>query len=101
MPEHFHLIITPKDGTTLERAVQLIKGGYSYRAGKELCSSLEIWQPGFADHEIRDAQDYEIHKTYIWQNAAKRGLVEKAGEYTYCSAHSGFERDAMPETFRD
>ncbi|MBZ5552379.1 MAG: transposase [Acidobacteriia bacterium] len=28
MPEHFHLIITPGKQTTLERAVQLIRGGY-------------------------------------------------------------------------
>jgi len=34
MPNHFHLLITP--ALTLERAIQLIKGGFSYRARKEL-----------------------------------------------------------------
>src|SRR5439155_10930581 len=34
MPNHFHLLITPLE--TLERALQLIKGGFSHRARKEL-----------------------------------------------------------------
>jgi REP-associated tyrosine transposase len=32
MPDHFHLLITPTE--SLERALQLIKGGFSYRAKK-------------------------------------------------------------------
>src|SRR3982075_2758475 len=54
MPDHIHVLITPK--TNLERAVQFIKGGFSYRAKKELGSSLEIWQKGFSDHRVRDAE---------------------------------------------
>ena len=52
MPEHFHVLITP--AVTLERAAQFIKGGFSFRAKKELNSAMEIWQPGFSDHRIRD-----------------------------------------------
>lgn len=41
MPDHFHLLITPTE--TLERALQLIKGGFSFRARKELGFVREIW----------------------------------------------------------
>jgi hypothetical protein len=34
MPDHFHLLITPAYEVTLERAMQLIKGGFSHAAGK-------------------------------------------------------------------
>jgi putative transposase len=34
MPEHLHIILTPGDATTLEKAVQLIKGGSAYRFEK-------------------------------------------------------------------
>jgi REP element-mobilizing transposase RayT len=34
MPDHFHLLITPT--LTLERALQLIKGGFSFRAKRDL-----------------------------------------------------------------
>jgi REP element-mobilizing transposase RayT len=33
MPIHFHMILSVPEGSTLERAVQLIRGGF-YQAGK-------------------------------------------------------------------
>jgi REP element-mobilizing transposase RayT len=38
MPEHMHLLITPAGDKTLEREVQLIKGGYSHEYGVHLGS---------------------------------------------------------------
>src|SRR5271169_4349475 len=70
MPDHFHLIMTPR--TSLEKAIQFIKGGFSYRAKKELGSNLEIWQKGFSDHRIRDAGDYLRHVDYIRQNPLRK-----------------------------
>ncbi len=35
MSDHFHLLITPGHDTTPERALQLIKGGFSDRAKKD------------------------------------------------------------------
>ena len=63
MPEHFHIIITPV--TTLEQAVQFVKGGFSFRAKKDLGSSMEVWQRGFSDHRVRDEEDYLQHVEYI------------------------------------
>jgi putative transposase len=31
MPDHFHIIITPAPEVSLEKAVQFIKGGFSFR----------------------------------------------------------------------
>lgn len=98
MPEHFHVLITPS--VTLERAVQFIKGGFSYRVKKELQSSFEIWQTGFSDHRIREAQDYENHVGYIWRNPIGRKLVESAAEYPYCSAFHGSLKDDVPQRLK-
>jgi hypothetical protein len=95
MPEHFHILITPS--ATLERAVQFIKGGFSYRTKKELQSSMEVWQAGFSDHRIRDAEDYQIHVEYIYRNPVGRKLVERAAEYPYCSAFAGSMKDEVPQ----
>jgi len=94
MPDHFHLLITPT--VTLERSVQFLKGGFSYRAKRELGSSMEIWQRGFSDHRIRDHQDWEIHVGYIYRNPVGKGLVEKATDYPYCSALAGTVKDEVP-----
>src|SRR5690242_11867097 len=64
MPDHVHLLLTPVKDVTLERAVQLIKGGYSHAFGIEI-GHKEIWQRGFTDHRIRDAQDFAGHRLYI------------------------------------
>jgi putative transposase len=54
MPDHFHLLITPQE--SLERAMQLIKGGFSFRAKRELGFIHEIWQPSFYDRRVRDVE---------------------------------------------
>ncbi|HVI08195.1 MAG TPA: transposase [Candidatus Binatia bacterium] len=95
MPDHIHVLLTPQ--TSLEKAVQFIKGGFSYRAKKELGSNMEIWQKRFSDHRIRDANDYGIHVTYIWQNPVRKRLCERAEEFLYSSAHVGFELDVAPQ----
>ena len=95
MPEHFHILITPC--VSLERAVQFIKGGFSFRVKKELGSSMEIWQVGFSDHRIRDAQDYRKHVEYIRRNPVGRGLAERAEDYAYCSAYPGSAKDEFPQ----
>jgi len=86
MPDHIHVLITPN--TSLEKAVQFIKGGFSYRSKKELGSSIEIWQKGFQDRRIRDAADYDVHLNYIRQNPVRKKLCERAEDYTYSSAHA-------------
>ena len=95
MPEHFHLLLTPTE-IALERAMQLVKGGYSHAVKQQLGKDLEIWERGFTDHRIRDLQDFEQHREYIHQNPAKRGLVADAHEFRYCSAFPGFKLDPWP-----
>jgi len=95
MKDHFHLLITPK--TSLEKAVQFIKGGFSFRAKRDLGYPGEVWQPGFPDHRIRDAQDYEIHRRYIFDNPVKKKYVSEAHLYPYSSASGLFELDPAPQ----
>jgi len=95
MPDHFHLLITPQ--VALERAVQFIKGGFSHRAKQEFGSNLEIWQRGFSDHRIRDAEDYDKHLQYIHLNPVKRRLCEDPASYPYSSAFPGWKLDPVPQ----
>jgi putative transposase len=92
MPDHVHLLLTPV-GITLERAVQFIKGGFSYRVKKELGLDIEVWERGYVDHRIRDAGDYEGHVRYIRQNPVEAHLVERAEDYVYSSAHAELNLD--------
>ena len=81
MPDHIHLLLTPQ-GITLERAMGLVKGGFSRR----LDTAHSPWQRGFSDHRIRDKDDYLKHLEYIQQNPVRARLVANAEEYPYSSA---------------
>ena len=87
MPDPLHLIITLDRALTVERAVQLVKGNFSYRAKKELGFQREIWQPGFSDERICDRESFLAHRKYIDENPVKAGLAKTAEEYPYCSAY--------------
>jgi putative transposase len=81
MPEHLHLLITPIE--SVEKSMQLIKGGFSFRAKKELEWNGEIWQPGFTDHRIRDEEDWLKHLAYIQNNPVNAHLVSDAVHYEF------------------
>lgn len=92
MPDHVHLLLTPALDVTLERAIQLIRGGYSHAVGGQ----REIWQKGFTDHRIRDSPDFAGHQLYIHQNPVMGKLAANPADYRYCSAFPGFKMDPWP-----
>ena len=96
MPEHVHLPLTPRLEITIERAIQLIKGGYSHALGSVIGRKSEIWQRGFTDHRIRDEKDFVHHRNYIHQNPVARKIVNDPREYRYSSAFPGFKFDSWP-----
>jgi putative transposase len=92
MPNHFHLLLTPAAEIPLEKALQFIKGGFYYRAKREIHFAFEIWQAGFVNHGIRDAEDYKYHHTYIWENSQLqkcRNSRQGPRKRPLCSANLG------------
>ena len=96
MPDHFHLLLAPLE-ITLEGAMQLIKGGFSYRVKKELGLNIEIWERGYIDHRIRDANDYARHVEYTRLNPVRARIAVTMEEYPHSSAHPGFALDPCPQ----
>jgi len=90
MPDHLHLLLTPEADISLKRALQLIKGGFSYRLRK--AKRGLVWQESFTNHRIRDEHDYERHAGYIRMNPVRARLVERPEMYPYSSASARFER---------
>ncbi len=97
MPDHFHVLLTVESEMTIERAVQFIKGGFAFRAGRELGFRAPVWQKGFSEMRILDAQAFEHAAEYIRKNPVVQGLVGEAAQYPYSSAYPGFELDPAPQ----
>ncbi len=86
MPNHLHILMTVPGELSIEKAVQLIKGGFSFRAKKELGFRGEIWQKGFSEVGVRDRSSFIEHHRYIEDNPVKAGLAKSAEAYPYGSA---------------
>jgi len=96
MPDHLHLLITPKE--SLEKSVQLIKGGFSFRVKRDLEWNSEIWQSGFTDHRIRDEEDWHRHLQYIRQNPVDAKLTDDVALYEFVAVPRGaFPRGLKPQ----
>jgi putative transposase len=100
MPDHFHVLITVGSDLTVERALQLIKGGFAYRAARELGFHPPVWEKGFSEVRVLDAGSFESHKRYIYNNPVARHLVAWPGDYPYSSAHPGFDTDPPPQRLK-
>ena len=70
MPDHAHILLTPAPDQSIERCAQLIKGGFSFAARREI--SGEIWQESYFAHRITDADDLRNQALYIANNPSRR-----------------------------
>ena len=95
MPEHFHALITPAPEVSLEKAMQFIKGGFSFR----LKSKLDVWMRSFNESQIMSEEKFINCVHYIEENPVRRGLAAMSQAYPFSSAVRG-PLDPMPLHFR-
>jgi len=96
MPNHLHLLLTPGDETSLEKAMELIKDGSSRRIHRQRENKMKIWSSGFHEATIRDAADYEARQSYMSVNPMEAGLAARPEEWTYRSARGDMVLDFVP-----
>jgi putative transposase len=94
MPDHFHVLLTPSDMTSLEKAVQMIKGGSSHRIKQHLDYSSPVWQEGFHDRWIRDESEFQERLAYIRSNPVNAKLAAVPEEYVFCSTSGRYPLDS-------
>jgi len=73
MPNHVHVLLSVGPEMSIEKAVQMMKGNFSYRAKKELRYPWEIWQKGFSEVQITTEASFVHHQNYIDENPVKAG----------------------------
>jgi putative transposase len=84
MPDHVHLLMTVASDMTIEKAVQFIKGGFSYRLKKDFGFIGEVWQRGFSEVRIDDRQSFLRYGQYIAENPVHAGLADSSENFPYC-----------------
>jgi len=91
MPDHYHLLAFLASNKPLSAIIMKSIGQHT---GKEINRLLErqgsFWQEGFYDHRCRDEQEIENGMVYIEHNPVRKGLVEKAEDWTFSSANTDY-----------
>jgi putative transposase len=100
MPDHFHALVTVGPGITIERAVQFIKGAFAFRAGRAFGWHAPIWQKGFSEVRVLDAEAFLNFRKYIWGNPVRARLVQRVEDYEFSSASAREKLDLPPQRLK-
>ncbi len=74
MPNHVHVMLSPKDGHALPDILHSIKRHSAREANKALGREGDFWQKESYDHIVRDADDFWNQRDYILRNPKSAGL---------------------------
>jgi putative transposase len=100
MPDHIHLLLTTSGDVTLEKAMQFIKGGFSFRLKRETGYTGEVWQRGFSDHRVHEPDSFANHRRYIAANPVKAGLAASPDEFPWCYRTLARQKASQPTPSR-
>jgi len=97
MPNHLHVILTPAETVSLEKTVQLIKGGSSHEIHAARGGKMPVWQSGFHESRVTSWTDYQKKRDYVTFNPVAAKLVERPELWLYGSASGQFRLDPIPQ----
>jgi putative transposase len=101
MPNHFHVLFRAINDWPLGSIVGSWKTYTANRIGALITQpgqpTPRIWYPEYWDRFIRDEKHLQAVRQYIWQNPVKAGLVGRAVDWVWGSAHY---REAEGDTGR-
>ena len=97
LPDHFHMIITPKISVEYPKIIRAIKYHFSKHleakyyqhlkqsASREKRGNKPIWQKRYFEHTIRNEKDQMMTLEYMVHNPVKHGYATSAKDWKYSS----------------
>lgn len=86
MPNHVHLLATPRAGHTLSSIMHSIKSFTAHEANKLLKRRGAFWMEEYFDRYIRDGRHYAKTIAYIENNPVKARLCHSPDAWPFSSA---------------
>jgi REP element-mobilizing transposase RayT len=81
MPDHLHILIQGKEGSSLGEFMRIFKQKSEYYFRKEADGFL--WQRSYYDHVLRKEESIEEVAKYILENPVRKGLVNNFVDYPF------------------
>ena len=93
LPDHLHMIITPKNSMDYPKIIRAIKYNFSIKITQELEQSTSrhkkgmnpLWQKRYYEHTIRNEKDYQRCIEYMKNNPIKHKLIANEEKWKYIS----------------
>ncbi len=93
MPEHLHLLVIPKNESTISQIMLFIKKGSSRVIHIKESTNGHLWEKRFFDKGIRSEQELITTIEYIHNNPLKTRLATEAQNYLFSSANPRWRTD--------
>ncbi len=85
LPDHFHLVVWPRDGGDLSRWMQSLASSYAGYAHRRHDSSGHLWQGRYKTFPIQRDEHLLAVLRYVEGNPLRLRLVERAEAWTWSS----------------
>jgi REP element-mobilizing transposase RayT len=86
MPNHAHMLCTPRLGHDLAGIMHSVKSFTSNEANKVLSRRGRFWQKEYFDRYIRNAKQFVNTVAYIENNPVKANLCDRPQDWPFSSA---------------
>ncbi len=93
MPEHFHILMVPRNSTRLPFVMQEIKKGSARLINMATGNCGKFWMDEYHDSIVRGEQDLLVNLEYLANNPVRRGLVSEPSEYRFSSTNGTYKTD--------
>lgn len=98
MPDHFHLVVWPRDDGDLSRFMRWLTLTHTQRwhAQRRTAGAGHLYQGRFKSFPVQDDAHLHVVCRYIERNALRAGLVPRAEQWLWGSLSQGEEVSADP-----
>ena len=97
MPNHFHLVLWPRDDGDLSRWMQWLTTAHVRRYHAHYDSSGHVWQGRFKAFPMQQDEHLLAVLRYVERNPVRAELVKRAEDWAWSSAHYLDRRRPAPE----
>jgi putative transposase len=94
MPDHFHVLIMPKQEYKISSVVQKIKSLFAYKM-RDVGVKGSVWQKSFYDFVVYSEEKLGEKLNYIHANPVRKGIVKDLREYQFSSINYSEKMDVV------
>ena len=87
MPDHCHIVLAPRTPFSLKQVLHSLFSFSAQAINKRLHRQGALWMEEYFERHLRDQEETRQCLAYLHLNPVRKGLVQKAEDWPYSSAH--------------